>query len=173
MAQSIMLCHQATERIQEYLEQSLTDQKKSDLASHLLDCAACRKTLDDMQQLHQLAIQQPIPQTDSDLVAQVMEKIQMHPETLPQRQPHGSLVALLLLVLGLGYAGLLGWHQWVSRLFFPVNPGSWLQRAVNILDDQTAQLTGMQPSWIWPVLLLLLALTLLWNHRTLSRNSGG
>ena len=121
-----MLCYQAEEVIQGYLDDLLSEQEAARLARHVLACACCRRTLDEMQRLHQAALAQPMLAPGADLTQQVMAQIQLRPQRVEKPRNRASVIALTLLVLVLGYGGVVGWTRFVWTRLPIAGLGEWL-----------------------------------------------
>ena len=162
-----MLCHQAEERMQEHLEQALSGRERMALATHLLDCSACRRRFDELEQLHTFALQLPMLSPDPSLTQDIMRQVQGRPSTIA-RQRHGGIAALIPIILGLGYIGFIGWTRVASPYFMTLGLGGLLESPKILVGSWFSQVTTIHLPWLWPILLLLASGTLFWNHRMMS-----
>lgn len=91
-------------KLQDYLEQSLSDAERRELESHLAECAECQQELNTLKDLVQCLETLPELEPPSDLSISIMAQV----HTLPVKESYWDKVKGWLPKLGYAYATGLG-----------------------------------------------------------------
>jgi len=103
----IVNCQTTRYLIQEYLEKELDTNKRGELAQHLLECAACREEMNQMEQVDKYFSHQPMLSPPEGLVENIMAQVsfsrrEVEEAEIIQDNPRKSIHRFWYIPLSLG-----------------------------------------------------------------------
>lgn len=144
-------CPHTHDNLNRHLEGALTSKEEQALREHLAICPACAAAFRQMDLLEDVVRDALVPETDvQEAAARVTERLAQQQETPKQRfallplgpgriRPSLAAAALLLVGVGLGFAGRGYWQKPVPRALQPVGVKVAEIRGIVLVKHRDAQ----------------------------------
>ena len=125
-------CPHTQDNLDRYLERAFTDQAEQALRAHLAQCPACAAAFERMDLLQEVIRDAVMPESDVQrAAARITERLAQervkppqdfvrHPLGLDRVRLYASAAALLLIGMGLGFAGRSYWQRPATASLSPV-----------------------------------------------------